>query len=60
MLNLREMSHTFKQVFQLCPFLPFFFSFFHNETDGKLVLYVVWDKRKSFNRQSSAPLKDDK
>jgi hypothetical protein len=55
MLNLCEMSPTFKQVFWLCLLL-----FFQNETEDKLGLYLVWRKRKSFNQQSSASLKDDK
>lgn len=57
MLNLHEMSHAFKQAFELRTFLLLFFQ---NETEDRLVLYFGLGKRKSFNRQRSAPLKDDK
>lgn len=50
MLNLREMSHTFKQVFWLCTFLP---PSFQKETEvGAL---FGGGKRKSFHRQFSSP-----
>lgn len=48
---------TLKQVFQLCTFLPLFLQ---NDTEKTLALCFGWGKRKSFSRQSSVPLQDDK
>lgn len=56
-LNRGEMSHAFKQVFPLCTFLPLFLQ---KDTEKKLALYFGWGRRKSFSKQGSAPLKDDR
>jgi len=53
-LNQGEMSCLFKQVSQLCTFLPLFLQ---NDTEKMLALYFGWGKRKSFSRQGSVPWK---